>query len=56
MTKERTVNVEKITESLKRAAHLAVTGSRDDRNGRFSNGDAVKKPSSPSIKQSGKKT
>lgn len=44
MTKARTLDVEKVTASLRRAARLAVTGSRDDRNGRFTAIEPTKKP------------
>ena len=54
MAKERTLDIEKVNAALKRAARLAVTGSRDDRNGRFISGETAKKSGASSMSQSAK--
>ena len=55
MAKQRTLDVEKVTEALKRAARAAVTGNREDRNGQFAPTGAMKTPTSADKKLSGKK-
>ena len=55
MAKQRTLDVEKVTEALKRAARAAVTGGREDRNGQFAPTSAVKTPTSANKNTSGKK-
>jgi hypothetical protein len=44
MTKTRTVDVDKVTASLKKAAAAATSGSRDVRAGKFVATDATKRP------------
>jgi hypothetical protein len=45
MTKTRTLDVAKVNDALKRAARVAVSGSREDRSGRFAPVAAEKRPS-----------
>lgn len=54
MAIERTLDVEKVTAALKRAARAAVSGSREDRNGRFAS-DVAKTSTSASKKPSARK-
>ena len=54
MTKTRTLDVEKVTAALKRAARAAVTGGREDRNGQFAS-DVAKTGTSANKKPSTQK-
>jgi hypothetical protein len=55
MAKARHLDVDKVTESLKRAARLALNGSREDRSGRFTPTDTAKKRGTASLQQSSEK-
>lgn len=55
MTKTRTLDVGKVNEALKRAARAAVSGTREDRNGRFAPVAARKNPASFGSKHNEKK-
>ena len=55
MTKTRTLDVGKVNEALKRAARAAVSGTREDRNGRFAPVAVSKKPATVTASHSGKK-
>ena len=54
MTKQRSLDVDKVTSALKRAAAAATSGARDARSGKFVADSAAKRPPASATVEAGK--